>query len=491
MGRWPIVVGAGLFVVLMALSGRYGFHRDELYYLDAGRHLQAGYVAQPVLAPLLARLSLALFGLWLPGLRLWAALAAWATVVVAALIARELGGERRPQLFSAIAVAAAPGLLSVDHQAGPTPQDVLAWAAFAWMVARVGRTGDQRWWVPAGLVLGIGLANKHMVGFFALAVVAGLLLSGGARAVLNRWFLLGALVAGVFTVPDLWWQAGHDWAAIAMTRDLNAENGGLSKLGTWAPGQLEMVSLAVLAVWAAGLLSLWRSRRPVWKALAWAYLLLFVVFGVTTGAKVYYLFGAYVYLLPAGFVTLDSWLAARPRRLWVMGAAFCATTAFSAPVVLPVVPIGDVAWSYQFNQALGEEVGWPSLVHTVEVVWRSLPAAERAHAVIFTNNYGEAGAINELGRAAGLPPAVSGHDDEWWWGPGNPAATTVLAIAPGPLGVTSYRAYLKKYFRSVRQVATLTNPEGVHNQEWGGHLYLCTRLRRPWGLLWPQLRHYD
>ena len=181
LDRRSVVVGAGLFVVLMALSGRYGFHRDEMYYLDAGRHLQPGYVAQPVLAPLLSRLSLDLFGLWLPGVRLWAALAAWATVVVAALLARELGGGRRPQLLSAIAVATAPGLLSIDHQAGPTPQDVLAWAVLAWMVVRVGRTLDQRWWVPAGLALGLGLANKHMVGFFAIAIAIGLGLAGGAR----------------------------------------------------------------------------------------------------------------------------------------------------------------------------------------------------------------------------------------------------------------------------------------------------------------------
>ena len=276
-----------------------------------------------------------------------------------------------------------------------------------------------------------------------------------------------------------------------MTRDLNAENGGLGELGTLAPGQLEMVSLALVPVWAAGLRSLWRSGRAPWKALAWAYLLLFVVFGLTTGAKVYYLFGAYVYLLPAGFVALDAWLAARARRLWLMGSAFCLTTAVALPVVLPLLPLSDVAWSYRFNQALGEEVGWSSLVHTVGSVWRSLPPGQRARAVIFTSNYGEAGAINELGRGAGLPAAVSGYDDEWWWGPGNPKATTVVAVAPGPLEVSGYAAYLGRYFHHVRQMATLTNPEGVHNQEWGGQVYVCTGPRHPWGKLWPELRHYD
>src|SRR6266511_5304474 len=93
--RRVIAVGGVVFVVLMALSTRYGFQRDELYFLDCARHLQASYVDQPVLAPLLARVSLSVFGVSLPGLRLWPALAAWATVVVSGLTARELGGGRR------------------------------------------------------------------------------------------------------------------------------------------------------------------------------------------------------------------------------------------------------------------------------------------------------------------------------------------------------------------------------------------------------------
>ena len=104
---------------------------------------------------------------------------------------------------------------------------------------------------------------------------------------------------------------------------------------------------------------------------------------------------------------------------------------------------------------------------------------------------GEAGAINELGRGTGLPAAVSGQNSEWWWGPGNPHATTVVAVAPGPVDVTGYAAYLRQFFAHVRVAATLSNPDGIHNQEWGGHVYVCTGPRHPWAQLWPRLRHYD
>ena len=489
--RRVIVVGGIVFALLMALSGRYGFDRDELYFLDAARHLQASYVDQPGLAPLLAWVSLKLFGVSLPGLRLWAAFGAWATVVVGGLTAREFGGGRRAQLLAAIGTATMPVLLGAAHIANTTSYELLAWAGLALIVARIGRTGDSRWWLAGGLVTGLGVADDHSAAFFAIAIVIGALLSGGRRMLWNRWFLAGAAIAVAFEVPDLWWQAQHGWATIAMTHALNQENGGAVNIVTWVFGQLGLVTLALAWVWVAGLRFLWRSGRPLWKALAWAYGLLFVLFALTTGAKTYYLGAAYVYLLAAGAVAIDGWLAARPGRLRNLMLATALTTAVTLPVVLPVLPAGDIAWTYQTNPTLGETVGWPQFVRAVKVAWRSLPPRQRAAAVIFTADYGEAGAINELGRGTGLPVAVSGQNSEWWWGPGDPRASTVLAVAPGPVDVTGYAGYLRQFFTSVRMVATLSNPYGLHNQEWGGHIYVCTGPRQPWAQMWPRLRNYD
>ncbi len=487
--RRPVIVGAVVFAVEMALSARYGFHRDELYFLDCARHLEASYVDQPVFTPLLAWVSLKLFGVSLPGLRVWPALAAWATVIVAGLIAHEFGGGRRAQLLAAIATATMPAVLAIDHLAGPTAFDVLAWAGLALVVARIGRTGDSRWWLAGGVVLGLGLANKHSVGFFGLAVFIGALLSGGHRLVLNRWFAAGVLIAALFTIPDLWWQAQHQWATIAMTRQLNQENGGLGNIPSWIFGQLIMSAVALIWVWLAGLRFLWRSGRPLWRALAWAYGLLFVFFMLTTGSKIYYLAGAYVYLLAAGAVAIDGWLAAKPHRLRDVLIATGITTVVALPLTLPVLPAGSIGWTYPVNQELGESIGWPQLVSTVRGVWLSLPPQQRAGAVIFTAEYGEAGAINELGRGTGLPTAVSGHNTLWWWGPGRPRASTVVAAAPGPMDVTGYGSYLRQFFTSVRVAATLSNP--YHIQEWGGHVYVCTGPRHPWAQMWPRLRHYS
>jgi 4-amino-4-deoxy-L-arabinose transferase-like glycosyltransferase len=484
-----IAVGAVVCAVLLALSTRYGFHRDELYFMECARHLQASYVDQPVLTPLLAWVSLKVFGVSLLALRMWPALAAWATVVVAGLMAREFGGGRRAQLLAAIATATMPVVLGGDHLFGPTAFDILAWAALALVVVRIGRTGDVRWWLAGGLVLGLGLANKHSVGLFAVALVIGIFLSGGRRLVLNRWFVFGAAIAVAFTIPDIWWQAQHQWATIGMSHALAQENGGLGNIAGFVIGQLIMSAVAMVVVWVAGLRFLWRSGRPLWRALVWAYAILFVFFAVTTGAKIYYLAGAYVFLLAAGAVAIDARLAARAGGLRRLLLATAVSVAIAVPLVLPVLPPGDLGWTQKVNPVLAESVGWPQLVGTVRTAWFSLPASQRANAVIFTSNYGEASAINVLGT--GLPQAVSGHNTYWWWGPGNPRATTVLAVMPGPADGGGDAAYLGQFFTSVRAVATLSNPYGLHNQEWGGHVYLCTGPRQPWGQMWPQLRQYS
>jgi hypothetical protein len=488
--RRVIAADGVVFAVLMAVSGRYGFDVDELYFLDCARHLQASYVDQPVLAPLLAWVSLHLFGVSLPGLRVWPSLAAWATVVVAGLTAREFGGSKRAQLLAA--VGPIPVLLGAAHVANTTAYALLAWAGLALVVVRIGRTGDCRWWLAGGLIAGLGVADDHSEAFLAVAVVIGALLSGGRKLIWNRWFAAGAVIAVAFEVPDLWWQAQHGWATIAMTEALNRENGGAGHVGPWVLGQLAMTAWFLAGVSVIGLWCLSRSGRPLWRALAWAYGLLFVLFALSAGAKIYYLAAAYVYLAAAGAVAIDAWLHARAGRLRTLVLLTAAVMAVTLPIALPVFPLSG------FGQALGRanpntaySTGWPQLVRTVGAVWTSLPPRERAGAVLYADTYGEAGAINELGRETGLPTAVGSQNSEWWWGPGNPSATTIVAVAPGPANGTGYGATLGQFFTSVKAAATLSNPYGLHNSQWDAHVYICTGPRQPWVQIWSQLRHYD
>lgn len=276
-----------------------------------------------------------------------------------------------------------------------------------------------------------------------------------------------------------------------MTQALARENGGLGNALAFIPTALFMAAPVLIGVWITGLRFLWQSGRPLWRGLAWSYGLL-VFFAITAGAKPYYVAASYFFLLAAGTVALEQKWAApgQARRLF---AALTVSTLIAMPIVLPVLPASLVGWTSVVNPAPVETIGWPELVATVARAWQQLPAAQRARAVIFTANYGEAGAINELGRSDHLPEAVSGQNTVWWWGPGNPDATTVEAVVPGlpKEGAAQLVAMLRRDFASVRIVATLGNSAHVTNQEAGGHIYLCQDPVRSWGLLWPSLSHYD
>ena len=378
------------------------------------------------------------------------------------------------QLLAAIGTATMPVLLGAAHVANTTAYELLAWAGLALVVARIGRTGDCRWWLAGGLVAGVGVADDHSMGFFAIALVIGALLSGGRRVIFNRWFAAGAAIAVAFEIPDLWWQAQHQWATIAMTHALNQENGGLGNIATFIIGQLGLVTLALAWVWVVGLRFLWRSGRPLWRALAWAYGLLFVLFALTAGAKTYYLAATYVYLLAAGAVAIDGWLQARPGRLPNSHAGHRADDR-GGPADRPA---GAPARRHRLDLQDEPDPGRDHRLAPARPHRRHgmvLPATQSACQRRDLQRRLRRGRRHQRARpGTGLPTAVSGHNSLWWWGPGNPRATTVVAVAPGPVDVTGYAAYLSQFFTSVRVAATLLNPYGLHNQEWGGHVYVCT-----------------
>src|SRR5689334_19948558 len=103
----PVLIGLGVTALLLAVSGRYGFHRDEFYYLVSGRHPAVGYVDNPPLTPWLAAAQAALFGVSPSALRVVPALALGLCVVVTGWTARELGGDRVAAAVAAACVAGA------------------------------------------------------------------------------------------------------------------------------------------------------------------------------------------------------------------------------------------------------------------------------------------------------------------------------------------------------------------------------------------------
>jgi 4-amino-4-deoxy-L-arabinose transferase-like glycosyltransferase len=175
-------------VAQLALAGRYGFHRDELYYLAAGRHLSFGYVDYPPLTAVMARLSTVVFGRSLTGLRVWPALAGSAVVVLAGSIARELCGGRFARVLAGLLVVCSPIFLGSNSMLQTVSFDQLTWAVCLYLIARIlARGGSPRLWLGLGIAFGIGLETKYTILLLGLGLVVGLVLTGRRRALATPW----------------------------------------------------------------------------------------------------------------------------------------------------------------------------------------------------------------------------------------------------------------------------------------------------------------
>ena len=482
--RGPVAaVALAMAALLTALSGRYGFHRDELYFVEAGRHLAWGYVDQPPLTPLLARLSTAVFGDTPVGLRVVAMLLCVVIVVVAALVTRELGGGRSAQTLTAVAVATSSAILTTGHMLATSTTDNLAWLVICLLVLRLARTGDGRWYLALGAATGIALLNKALIVVLVVALLASIAAVGPRRLLRTWWLPAGTLIALAVAAPTLVWQAAHGWPQLTVASGISTENAVENRV-TFVPFQFVYLAPPWAALWLAGIWRLLRDPAVRWaRALPVAYLAL-VVLMLAVAGKPYYLLGLLITLLAAGSEPVLRWVATGRRR-WLLPAALALVLVVNIGSALPVWPVDALNPVNAVNKEQGEQVGWPELAGSVAGAWRQIPAAQRDRAVIFTQNYGEAAAVDRYGGAYGLPRAYSGHMSFADWGTPPDTATGPVLLVRFPANTE-----LAAEFRGCRQVGTVDNGHGVHNPEQGTVLELCAGPVQPWSVVWPRLRHF-
>ena len=478
---WEIgAVVAALSVLLLIMVNRYGPHRDELYFVSAGQHLAWGYPDQPIFAPLLARLATELAPHNLLALRLPSILAMALLVVCAAAFARLLDGGRAAQLLTACTVAASVITVTLGHRLSTATFDTLAWTAVLLVVGYALRDDRPQLWLLAGVLAGLGLNNKTAVVVLLFAVLLGVLLVPGCRSQLRTAYpWLGGLIATLLWLPNLVWQLRNGWPMFALGADIAEEFGGVAgRLGLLGQA-LAMFSPLIAVVWIYGLIQLF--REPAWaklRPIGLAFLVATVVF-LVAGGKGYYLAGAIVPLVAAGCTALAArWSA---RRLVAAGVVLALSAAVAWPAFVPVLPVRTYAAS--FYTALDsdqlETIGWPEYADTVRATVDRLPVDQRATAVVFTRNYGEAGALDWYGLGR---PVFSGHNAFADWGPPPEGARPVIVV-----GLADPAAN----FTDCRVAAMINNDADADNEERGRPIWVCSAPHGGWAEQWPRLVHLD
>src|SRR6266403_6272862 len=427
----PVVFFLALanFLLHLYFNNRYGYFRDEFDYMACGDHLAWGYVDQPPLVPFLIRISRLLLGDSLRSIRIIPALATSAAVILTAMIARDLGGRRFAVVLSALAFIAVPMYLNDGSVMTTNCLEPLLWMGCVYFAILAIKRDDPRYWLWFGVVAGIGLEEKYSIAVFGLAIVVGLLLTEQRRIFASKWIWLGGALASLVFLPNFLWNVQNHWPFAELMRNIKAEGRDVVLSPAAYFAQQVLIAHPILApIWITGVLAfLFSASWKPYRFLGWCYLTALTAFVVLKG-KNYYLAPIYPVYLAAGAVVIESYIA-RWRQVWLKPALLVlilAGGAWLAPVVMPVLTV-DKFISYMDHlpfkvprsehshmrailpQHFADEFGWDEIVATVNHAYSRLSPEERPGCGVFAQNYGQAGAIDFLGRRYGLPPALSGH----------------------------------------------------------------------------------
>ncbi len=492
-----LVAFASLTLHLFA-NGHYGFFRDELYFIVCGSRPDWGYVDQPPVVPLLAAGAHAVFGDWLLGFRLLPALVMALTIALTAEFARLLGGGRFAQWVAALAVLTGPIFLITGVLFYTDMFQALSWLGLGWALVRLEQTGDERWWLVFGAIAGLSLETKYLVAFYLVALGIGLVLTPQRKSLARPYVYLGACMAALLVLPNVLWQAAHGWPFLQLGRAAATFKNLPLSPRDFLVQQVVFTGPVATLVWLCGAAAcLMRPRFAVARAFAVAWFVLFAIFDASHG-KAYYLCPIYPTLLAFGGVRIEEWLTTAVPRAAAL-AAVVAVGVLMAPLTLPILPVASFL-RYQrvigFTPNVGERLttaslpqyyadmfGWPEMASRVAAVYRALPPEDRSRAVFFGNNYGEAAAIDVFGRRLGLPPAISGHNNYYLWGPRG-RDDSVLIIIGGS------RGHYESLFRSV-EVAGRTDAPLAMPYEADQPIYVLRGMRVPLQAYWPQVKNYQ
>jgi 4-amino-4-deoxy-L-arabinose transferase-like glycosyltransferase len=492
--RWAV----GIVVVLVALvhiyaAGRYDLFRNELYFIVCGRHPAFGYVDQPPLVPLLAALmQVGGVNVWLE--RLPAVLTAIAIVPLTVMFAQLLGAGTRGAWLAAVAAASSSLVTAMFSWLSTGTFEPFDFTLVAYLITRGFLRNEPRmyWW--AGLVGGLAFETKYTILVWVIGLGLGIALCGPRSIFRSRDLWIGVGIAVVIALPNAIWQAAHGFPFLELVHNDNSGNLIGGPLG-FVLQQTFIANFLLAPLWLTGIIAPFVSKRLApFRFLAVTFVLMGVLIFVTHG-KAYYYAGAYptIFALGAAACTM---LPSILVGIWAV--LTYANAALALPFVLPMLPPERLKFMYDHSsfkvrpmeraglgapipQQLADEFGWRDVARSVEGVYASLPPADRQKAAIFGSNYGEAAAVDVYGHD--LPPALSGNNNYYLWGPRGYDGSVVIAINVDP-------AQWATFCDSARVVAHFGDSPYAMPYEVNRPIVLCRGMHPPLATLWPTFKHY-
>ena len=480
----------------------YGYMSDEFYYLDSTARLAWGYVDHPPLSIAILKVIRAMLGDSLFAVRILPSVLAASLVWIAALLAREFGGGRTAQWLAALAAATTPIYLGVTSFYSMNAIELFIWACASLCLARIVNSDDRRLWLLLGLLLGLGLLNKVSMSWFGLGLAVSLILTQQRRWLATPGPWLAAGLAFVMFAPHVFWQIENDWPTLEFMRNAASEKMVPKSPLQFLGDQLLIVNPVLAPFWITGLIHFfWRPEGRRHQLQAWIWISVCGLLIATASVRANYLGAAYLVLFAAGGVAFER-IASVPRARWlpaVSSALMIAAGMLTAPLAIPLLPperFAAYARAIEIEGPVEEQTdfgamplhfalrfGWTEILTALDVANTSLTPREQERAVVFGDWFGDTGAINFHGPARGLPPAITGHNNYWIWGPIEGRGDVVIAIAPDD-------SMLSEHFASVVHTADVDCRWCLPYVD-RLRVYVAREPRVPLDEIWAELKHFE
>ena len=505
------VYASGIAIVLSLALGRmilyvvagphYGYFRDELYYLACGEHPAWGYVDQPPLIGWMAWMLEHTIGTSIWAVRLLPALSGAVTVLLAGLLARELGGRRWSMFLASLAALIAPIALALSHLFTMNAFDPPLWTVLALLVVRILKTGNERLWVPAGVLVGITILNKYAILFWLSGLAAGIFLTPLRRSLSHRWLWIGTALATAIALPNFLWEWKNQFPFLELMRNVRRSGRDVSlSVLPYLKAQAEMLGYASAILVLFALLFFLSQNGRRYRALGWAYVVFLVEMMLLRG-KMYYVAPVYPMIFAAGAVWIES-ATARPGWAWMRTVLATVVLVVSGILVPTAFPMLSVPAFLAYERTMGvhqqkfeheaegalpqiyaDMFGWPEMVQTVASYYATLSPDEQHRTAIFGSNFGDAGAIDHFGPQYGLPKAIGDHQTYWMWGPRQYTGESLIVLGDGDERDMQTKCTSYSIIGNAKH--PLSRPD-----EWLP-IYHCRGLKGNLRDYWPQTKHWN
>ncbi len=415
-------------------SSAYEPHRDEFLYLAEGQHMAWGYMEVPPLLSVFAWL-VNICGGGMFWIKFWPSLFGALTFLIVAKTILSLGGK-----WFAIVLGFLPFItgsyLRVHFLFQPNFLEIFFWTVIAWSIISFVQTQQNKWLYVFGVSVGLGMLSKYSVAFFVLSILLGVLLTAQRKIFVNKHFWIGALLAFIIFLPNLLWQYNHHFPVVYHMKELQETQLQYVSPMSFIIDQL-LMNLPALFIWMAGLyFTGFSGKTNQYRFIALAYVFVIVLLLLGHG-KNYYALGVYPILCAFGAYHIEQSTITRFKFWRYAVVVFAVALGYLfVPIALPIYEpaklvafykkkrterTGALKWEDQKNHPLPQDfadmLAWEEMAKKMAVAYNTLDSNEKKTAILFCDNYGQAGAVNYYGRKYNLPQAYSDNASFLYWMP--------------------------------------------------------------------------